>query len=293
MKHAFFLSCTALVAAATAAGPAGAEAAYPSKPIQLVIPFPPGGATDVVGRLIGKALGETLGQPVVADNRAGAGTVIGAGYAAKAAPDGYTLLISSGTTFTVNPALPVRTPAELIAYAKANPKALSFASGNTSSLIMGEMFSRGAGIEMLRVPYTGNPAALTDVIAGRVPVMFPDISSSLAHVKSGALRAIAVVTLGERSPLAPELPTVAETVLPGFSFVGWVGLFAPAGTPAPIVAQLGEQLQKVVAMPEVAQRFEQLGAEARTMAPAEFRSFVASEVARLPKILADIGVRPQ
>ena len=316
--------CLALAMAAGLALPAMAAEPYPGKSIRIVVPFGPGSGTDSATRILAQLLTAALKQPVTVDNRPGASGAIAASVVAQSAPDGYTLLMGTNSThganpgliaklpydpvrdfvpiglvgvfssfLVVHPALPVRTPAELIAYGRANPKALSFASGNTSSLIMGEMFIRGAGIEMLRVPYTGNPAALTDVIAGRVPVMFPDISSSIAHVKSGALRAIAVVTLGERSPLAPELPTVAETVLPGFNFVGWVGLFAPAGTPAAIIAQLGEHLQKIVAMPEVARRFEQLGAEARSMAPAEFRTFVGSEVARLPKILADIGVKPQ
>ena len=297
---------------------------FPVRPIHIVVPFPAGSGTDVATRLIGQRLEAAFKSGVVTDNRPGASGSIAASAVARAAPDGYTLLMGTNSThganpgliaklpydpvrdfvpigmvgvfssfLVVNPALPIKTPAELIAYGKANPKALSFAAGNTSSLIMGEMFARGAGIEMLRVPYTGNPLGITDVIAGRVQVMFPDMSSSVAHVKSGSLRAIAVVTLSGRSPLAPELPTVAETVLPNFNFIGWIGLFAPAGTPAPIVAKLAAELHKVVAAPETNQRLHQLGAEAKWMAPAEFQSFVAGEVARLPKILADIGVQPQ
>jgi tripartite-type tricarboxylate transporter receptor subunit TctC len=297
---------------------------FPTKPIHIIVPFPAGSGTDVATRLVAQRLEAAFKQGVVTENRPGANGTMAASAVARAAPDGYTLLMGTNSThganpgliakmpydpvrdfvpiglvgvfssfLVVNPALPIKTPAELIAYGKANPKALSFAAGNTSSLIMGEMFARGAGIEMLRVPYTGNPPGITDVIAGRVQVMFPDISSSIAHVKSGSLRAIAVVTLGERSPLAPELPTVSETVLPNFNFIGWVGLFAPAGTPAPVIAKLAAELQKVVAAPEVGQRLQQLGAEAKWMGPAEFRTFVVSEVARLPKILADIGVQAQ
>ena len=297
---------------------------FPVRPIHIVVPFPAGSGTDVATRLIGQRLEAAFKSGVVTDNRPGASGTIAASAVARATPDGYTLLMGTNSThganpgliaklpydpvrdfvpigmvgvfssfLVVNPALPIKTPAELIAYGKANPKALSFAAGNTSSLIMGEMFARGAGIEMLRVPYTGNPLGITDVIAGRVQVMFPDMSSSVAHVKSGSLRAIAVVTMGGRSPLAPELPTVSEAVLPNFNFVGWIGMFAPAGTPAPIVAKLAAELHKVVVAPETNQRLQQLGAEAKWMAPSEFHTFVVGEVARLPKILADIGVQPQ
>ena len=301
-----------------------ASDSFPTRPIHIVVPFGAGSGTDITTRLLGQHLQAALKQSVVTDNRPGANGSIAATAVARAAPDGYTLLMGTNSThgansgliaklaydplrdfvpigmvgvfssfLVVNPALPVRTPAELVAYGKANPKTLTFAAGNTSSLIMGEMFSRATGIEMLRVPYSSNPAGVTDVIGGRVSVMFADISSSIAHVKSGSLRALAVVSLGERSPLLPELPTVGETVAPNFNFVGWIGLFAPAGTPAPVVARLSLELQKVVAMPEIGQRLQQLGADAKWMGPTDFRGFVANEVARLPKILADIGVAPQ
>ena len=298
--------------------------AFPARPVHIVVPFGPGSGTDIATRMLGQHLEVALKQGVVVDNRPGANGSIAAVAVARAPADGHTLLMGSNSThgansgliaklqydpikdfvavglvgvfssfLVVNPALPVRTPAELVAYGKANPKALSFAAGNTSSLIMGEMFARSTGIEMLRVPYASNPAGVLDVIAGRVSVMFPDISSSMAHVKSGSLRALAVVTLGERSPLAPELPTVAEAAVPNFHFVGWIGLFAPAGTPAPAVARVASEMRKIMALPEVAQRFQAMGAEAKWMGSAEFRPFVAAEVARLPKILAEIGVLPQ
>ncbi len=313
-----------LVAHATFCLAQSAPDAFPSRPIHIVVPFGVGSGTDITTRILGQHLQTALKQSVVTDNRPGANGSIAATSVARAAPDGYTLLMGTNSThgansgliakppydplrdsvpiglvgvfssfLVVNPSLPVRTRAELVAYGKANPKALTFAAGNTSSLIISEMFGRSTGIEMLRVPYSSNPAGVTDVIGGRVSVMFADISSSIAHGKSGSLRALAVVSDGERSPLLPEVPTVAETVVPNFNFVGWIGLFAPAATPGPVVTRLSMELQKVVELPEIAQRLQQLGADAKWMGPADFRDFVSNEVARLPKILADIGVQPQ
>ena len=329
IRHRFWARCGWIcgVAMLMLGNPAMAQSAtdtFPLRPIHIVVPFGPGSGTDTATRMLAQHLELAFKQSVIVDNRPGASGSIAAAAVARSAPDGYTLLMGTNSThgansglFTklaydpirdfvpiglvgvfssfmvVNPALPVRTPAELVAYGKANPKALTFAAGNTSSLIMGEMFGRGTGIEMLRVPYSSNPAGLTDVIAGRVSVMFPDISSSIAHVKSGSVRALATVTMSERSSLAADLPTVAETVLPSFHFVGWVGLFAPVGTPTSVVAKLSADLQKVMAIPDVGKRLQQIGADAKWMGPAEFRTFVANEVTRLPKILADIGVQPQ
>jgi tripartite-type tricarboxylate transporter receptor subunit TctC len=318
------VACVALLVMAAAGGASAADA-YPSQPVKIVVPFGPGSGTDTATRVLAQHLQTALKQTVTVENRPGANGAIAATAVAKAAPDGYTLLMGTNSTHGANPGLmvklgydpakdfapigmiatfssllvvhpsvPAKTAAELIAYAKANPKALSFASGNTSSLIMGEMFARRAGIEMLRVPYTSNPAGLTDVIAGRVQVMFPDIASSQAHVRSGALRALGAVTLGGRSPLVPEVPTVAEAAsLPDFNFIGWIGLFAPEGTPEAVLKRIAEETEKVVAMPEVRQQLQQLGAEARWMGMAEFRPFVRSELVRLPKVLQDIGVQPQ
>ena len=314
----------ALLILAGAAMAQAASDAFPSRPIRIVVPFGPGSGTDTATRILAQHLETALKQSVVVENRPGASGSIAASAVARGAPDGYTLLMGSNSThgansglfaklpydpvrdfvpvglvgvfssfLVVNPALPIRTPAELVAYGKANPKALTFAAGNTSSLIMGEMFGRDTGIDMLRVPYSSNPAGLTDVMAGRVSVMFPDISSSIAQVKSGSVRALATVTLSGRSPLAFDLPTVAESGLPNFHFVGWIGLFAPAGTSSAVVSRLSGELQKVMIRPEVGQRLQQIGADATWMGPAEFRAFVGNEVTRLPKILADIGVQPQ
>jgi tripartite-type tricarboxylate transporter receptor subunit TctC len=293
MKHASFLACAALAAvAATAAGPAGAEAAYPSKPIQLVIPFPPGGATDVVGRLIGKALGEKLGQTVVADNRAGAGTVIGAGFVAQAAPDGYTLLISSGTTFTVNPAIrsrlpydpvksfdpigrigrtglillahkdvPANTPKEFVALAKAAPGKYSYASfGNgTTSQFTGEQVLRATGTQLVHVPYKGSAPAMTDLVGGQVPFSVDTVSAAIPQLKTGKIKAIAVTT-AKRSALLPNVPTFAES---GFDVDAdtWIAIVAPHGLAPAVKSRLEKALAGVVATPAVREQLLAAGVE--------------------------------
>lgn len=316
--------CLALVLGCLALGGAAQAETYPARPVKIVVPFGPGSGTDTVTRLLAQQLEGALKQPVTVENRPGANGAIAASAVARATPDGLTLLMGTNSThganpgliakmsydpvkdfapigmvatfssfLVVHPSLPVKTSAELVAYAKAHPKALSFAAGNTSSLMMGEMFARRAGIELLRVPYTSNPAGLTDVIAGRVQLMFPDMASSNAHVKAGSVRALAAVTLGGRSPLAPDLPTLSETLLPDFNFIGWIGLFAPQGTPEAAVRRVAEETERILALPEIAQRMQQLGAETRWMGPTEFSGLVRSEVARLPKLLQDIGVQPQ
>ena len=312
------------VAAVGSAWAKGAPAGYPSGPVKIVVPFGPGSGSDIATRLIAQHLGTALKQAVVVENRPGANGAIATMAVARANPDGLTLLLgTSGThganpglvaklgydpvkdfapigliaTFSsflvVHPSVPARSAAELLAYIKANPKAVSFAAGNTSSLMMGEMFARRAGAEMLRVPYQSNPLGLTDVIAGRVQVMFPDISSSMAHVKSGAVRALGVVSMGGRSAQAPDLPSLVEAGIADFNFVGWIGLFAPTGTPDPIVKKVAEELERLVKNPEIAQRLGQIGADPYWMGPTEFGGFVRSEVERMKRLLASIGVQPQ
>jgi tripartite-type tricarboxylate transporter receptor subunit TctC len=297
---------------------------YPSRPVRIVVPFGAGSGTDIATRVLAQQLEVAFKQSVVVENKPGANGAIAAQAVARANPDGLTLMMGTNSTHGANPGLmlkmnydpikdfkpigmvatfssfmvvhpsvPARTPAELVAYAKANPKALSFAAGNTSSLMMGEMFARRAGIEMLRVPYASNPAGLTDVIGGRVQVMFPDIASSLQHVRAGSVRALGVVTMGGRSPQAPEFQTLTEAGIKDFNFAGWIGMFAPEGTPEPVIKRLEDELQRILAQPEVAQRIQTLGAEPRWMGTTEFGPFVRSEVQRLPRLLADIGVQPQ
>jgi tripartite-type tricarboxylate transporter receptor subunit TctC len=324
LKGAWLALSGALLCASAAWSQSPAPEAYPSRPLKIVVPFGAGSGTDTATRLLAQRLEAALKQPVVVENRPGANGAIASTAVARANPDGLTLLMGTNSTHGANPGLvaklgydpikdfipvgmvatfssflvvhptvPARNPAELLALIKANPKAVSFAAGNTSSLMMGEMFARRAGAEMLRVPYQSNPLGLTDVIAGRVQVMFPDIASSVAHVKSGAVRALGVVSLGGRSTQAPDIPTLGETGVADFNFVGWIGLFVPAGTPEPIVQRLAEEIERLVKTAEISQRLQQLGADPRWMGPAEFGPFVRSEVERLPRLLQSMGVQPQ
>ena len=313
-----------MAAALCAVSPLTQAEAYPQRPVKIVVPFGPGSGTDTATRLLAQQLEAAFKQPVTVENRPGANGAIASTAVARAAPDGLTLLMGTNSTHGANPGLmaklgydpvkdfvpvgliatfssflvvhpsvPAKTPAELVALIRAQPKAISFAAGNTSSLMMGEMFARRAGAEMLRVPYQSNPLGLTDVIAGRVQVMFPDISSSLAHVRSGSVRVLGVVTLGGRSAQAPEVLTLAEAGVSDFNFVGWIGLFAPVGTSDVVVRRLADELERLVKSPDIAQRLQQIGADPRWMGPADFGPFVRSEVERLPRLLASIGVQPQ
>lgn len=316
----FVLSGSLIALSATAR----AADSYPAGPVRIVVPFGPASGTDSATRVLAQRLEAALGQPVTVENRPGASGALATVAVAHAPADGLTLLMGTNSThgansglmsklgydpikdfvpicmvatfssmLVVNASLPVKSVNELIAYAKARPNALSFAAGNTSSLIMGEMFARRTGIDWVRVPYTSNPAGLTDVIGDRVQVMFPDIASSQMHVKAGTLRALGTVTFGGRSPLAPDLPTVSEAGVPDFNFIGWIGLFAPAGTPEAAVRRIGDEMRKIVSAPDFSQRLLQLGAETRWMGTPEFQAYVADEVVRLPKLLKEIGVQPQ
>jgi tripartite-type tricarboxylate transporter receptor subunit TctC len=314
----------AALAAIGGALPAVAQT-YPNRPIRIVVPFGPGSGTDIGTRLLGQHLTTALGQPIVVENRPGAAGTIAATHVAEAAPDGYTLLMGTNSThgansvlqrnlpynpvtsfvpiapvgmfpafLVVHPSIPANTPAELVAYGRANPGTLTFATGNTTSLMMAESFTRRLGIDAVRVPYPSNPPAITDVIGGRVSMMFPDIASSLPHVRSGRLRALGVVNLnGRPSPAAPDLPAMDATV-PGLDIgVGWIGLFAPAGTPDAIAQRLSEEVSRIVATPEMREQLQRVGAEANPMTQAEFRSFVASAVERTTNFLREIGVQPE
>lgn len=303
--------------------PASAADAWPSRPLRLVVPFAAGSGTDAVARITAKELGDALGQNVVVDNRPGANGAIAAELVAQAAPDGYTLFMTTNTThsanpslmkklpydpikdFTpvarmgnlpfmlvINPKLPVNNVAELIAYAKSHP-GMSYASGNSTGIVSGATLGRMAGIDLLHVPYKSTPPAMTDVIAGQVPMMFVDVAAGIANVKAGKMRALAVTT-AQRSRLLPDLPPIGDTPgLKGFDITSWNGVFAPARTPQPIVDRLNRELSKIAGSKEVAPRFEALGFEAFGQTPQQFSGFVASELVKWTKLVKDAGIQPE
>ena len=296
---------------------------WPSRPIRLVVPFAAGSGTDAVARITAKELGDALGQNVVVDNRPGANGAIAAELVAQAAPDGYTLFMTTNTThsanpslmkklpydpikdFTpvgrmgnlpfmlvINPKLPVKTVGELIAYARAHP-GMSYASGNSTGIVSGATLGRMAGIDLLHVPYKSTPPAMTDVIAGQVPMMFVDVAAGIANVKAGKMRALAVTT-AQRSRLLPDLPPIADTPeMKGFDITSWNGVFAPAKTPQPIVERLNRELSRIASSKEVAPRFEALGFEAFGQNPQQFAGFVASELVKWTKLVKDAGIQPE
>ena len=318
------LSVIAMFAALAVVGGALAQApTYPTKPIRLVVPFPPGGATDILARDVAQKLTESWGQAVVVDNRPGAGANIGTELVAKSAPDGYTLLMGTVGThainpslyaklpydhvkdfapvilvagvpnvLVVNPALPVNSVAELIAYAKANPGKLNFASSGsgTSIHLSGELFKVMAGVEMVHVPYKGSAPAVQDLIGGQVQLMFDNLPPSLPQIKAGKLRALAV-TSAARAPALPDVPTMAEAGLPGFEASSWFGILAPTGTPPAIVAKLNAEIAKWLATPEAKEKLAKQGANAAGGSPEDFAKHIAAETAKWAKVVKDSGAK--
>lgn len=313
--------CTAVLLCAIAL-PAASQP-YPAKPVRFVVPFAAGGPTDILARLIAQKLGEALGVSVVVDIRAGAGGTIGTELVAKSPPDGYTLLMGATSTHSigpslyarigydpikdfapvtlvantpsllaVHPALPVRSVKDLIALAKSRPGQLSYASaGNGSNNhLAGVLFSKMAGVNMVHIPYKGSGQALVDVIAGQVPLMFNNTASIMPFVRSGKLRAIALASAA-RSPLLPELPTIAETGLPGFEVRSWHGVFAPAGAPREITARLNAEIVKILRLPDVKERLNAQGVELAGSSPEEFAAFVRKELAKWARLVKESGAR--
>jgi tripartite-type tricarboxylate transporter receptor subunit TctC len=297
---------------------------YPNKPVHVVVPFTAGSATDILARSFGQKLSEMWGEPVIVENRPGAGGTIGAAVVAKSPGDGYTLLVHSaahaynasiypGLSFdtlkdfaeisplagqpnvlVVSPALGVKSVAELIALAKQKPGELNFGSAGTGSgtHINAEKFKLAAGIDVVHIPYKGTPEALTDTMAGRVSYFFSPISAALPNIREGKLVALGVST-AKRSSALPNVPTIAESGLKGFDYNLWVGLFAPAGTPAELVDKINKDVARAVQAPDIKERLANLGAEAMPMTPAEFKAFVRSEIDESAKVIKAAGIKPQ
>ncbi len=315
------LAAAALVAVAPAA--LHAAEPFPGKQIRFVVPYPPGGPLDTVARLLGQKVSASVKHPVVIDNVPGAGGNIGAGTVARAAPDGYTILMGAVAThainptlyptipynaqkdfvavtqvastpnvLVVNPALEAATVAEFVKLAKSRPGRLNFGSGSTGSAghLAGELFKSMAGVDMAHIPYKGAAAAMQDLIGGRVDLMFDNFASSAAQVKAGRVRALAVTT-AKRSALAPELPTIAESGLPGFDVSTWFGIFVPAGTPRPVVDRLHDEFVKALAAPDVREKMLNLGAEPVGNTPEEFAAYVRSEAAKYAKLVKASGAK--
>jgi tripartite-type tricarboxylate transporter receptor subunit TctC len=320
MKRLLF---TFALACAVVALPAAAQP-YPSKPIRFVVPFPPGGPLDIMGRGIAQKLQEAWGQPVVVDNRPGAGGGIGADLVAKSPGDGYTLLMGAVSThainpslyakipydpqkdfvavalvaqvpniLVVNPSLPVHSVKELIDYARAKPGSFSFGSGSTGSTghLAGELFKAEARVDMVHIPYKGGAPAMQDLLAGQTQLMFDNLANALPQVKAGKLRALAVTTL-KRAPAVPDLPTVAESGLPGFDLTTWFGVFVPAGTPRETVAKLNAEIVKSLESKALAERLAAMGAAPpENNTPETFAAFVRAEAAKYAQVVKSSGAR--
>ncbi|WP_026639630.1 MULTISPECIES: Bug family tripartite tricarboxylate transporter substrate binding protein [Bordetella] len=308
-------------AALAAAGPA--PAAYPDKPISLVVPFPAGSGTDAVGRIFAAELGNILGQQVVVENKPGANATIAAQYVARAKPDGYTLFVTTNTShsavpflmknvsydpvkdFTpiarggnlpfllvVNPQRPYKSVQELIRHARENPGRVTYATGNSTGIVAGATLARRAGIDILHVPYKGTPQALTDLVGGQVDFMFTDLASGLPFVQSGQLRALAVST-AQRSSIAPDLPSMREAGVKDFDLNSWNGYFGPAGMPPEIVARLNAAINQIVSDPQVRQRLAGLGFDAFSGTPESFATFVSEQLDLWGTLIKDAGIQPQ
>ena len=312
----------ALLAATVLALAASASAqTFPTRPVRIIVPFPAGGPSDILTRMMGARLADLWGQQVVVDNRPGAGTIIGTDLVAKAVPDGHTLVmiytghaanpslhsklpydtlrdfapVTLGTTLPIiivgHPSLPAGSVKELIALAKAKPGQIVFAtSGNGSAgHLAGELFKSVSGVNLLHIPYKGSAPAIADVLGGQVPITFDGLPAALPHVQAGKLRAIAVTSL-ERSPLLPDVATVAESDFPGFSADSWFGVLAPAKTPPAVVKQLNANMVKVLQLPEIRDRLVAMGYRPIANTAEQFDAFIRAEIAKWAKVIKEAGI---
>ena len=316
------------VAAAIALGamlalPAHAADTYPSRPVKVIVPFGAGGPTDLFTRAVAEELQKALHEPFVLENRPGAGTTIGTEAAAKAAPDGYTLLMVSGTqtvnetlyghktyhlmadlvpvapliesdlVLVVHPSVPAKNVSELIAFAKANPGKLNFGSSGPGSNyhMAAELLKNFTGIDIVHVPYRGSTGMRTDILSGQIQMLFDSVPTMAPMIKSGMVRALGT-TGSERSPILPGVPTIAEAGVPGFQATLWVGFMAPAGTPQPIVDLLNREITKIVTRPDIKAAWAKQGATPMTMTQVQFKTFMQDQIAKWAKVIADNHIRP-
>lgn len=297
--------------------------AYPNKVVKLVVPFAAGSGTDAVARITAQNLTDALGQQFIVENKPGANGAIAAEFVARSPADGYTLFMTTNTSHSanpslmkkinydpvkdfasvsrmgnlpfmlvVNPDLPVKSVKELIEFARKNPGKVSYGTGNSTGIIAGATFALANKIELLHVPYKSTPPAMTDVMGGQVSMMFTDLASGIGNVKAGRMRALAVTT-AVRSALVPDLPSMEEAGVPNFDLTSWNGVFAPAGTPAEVVNRLNAELVKMVARPDVKEKFAQIGFDAFTSTPAELDAFVRAELVKWAKLVKDAGIEAE
>ena len=323
LQAALAALATLATAAIMGAAPAPARAQFPSKPLKIIVPFPAGSATDAITRILGQSVSVAIGQPVLIDNKAGADGAIAAAEVMNAAPDGYTLLMATNSPMSAVPAmrknppydpvtdfapvsdvgrytfflyanagLPFKTLQELIAYAKAHPGKLNYASGNTTSIVSFAQMNALAGIDMAHIPYKGEPAGITDLVSGRVQVMFATLTTGGAHVRDGRLRAIAT-SLPRRSPVFPEVPTMAESGMPQFAIVSWAGLFAPAKTPKEAVERLNREFVAAMKRPEVIAAMDKQAFLLSPSTPGELGEYVKVQKESYARILRAAGVQPE
>ena len=319
LKGALLLACMFPILAA------GQGSAYPERPVRMIVAYPPGGSTDTAARLVAEALSRSIGQTVLVENKAGAGGTIGAAYVAKSAPDGYTLLFGSAAELSIaratrinvpfdtlrdfepitlvglvpfllvtNAKLPPDNLGELLAWIKANPGKVNYSSfgSNTTNHLAGEAFKVAAGIEATHVPYKGSSPSIADLLGGQVQYTFDTITATLPHVRSGGLKAIAVA-LGERSALVPDVPTLSESGLPGFTAGTWFGMMAPKGTPPAIIDKLHREVVAVLRSDAMRKEFAAKGIETGGNTPQEFAKFIGDESARWTELAARIDLKPQ
>ena len=324
MRPTFVMIIATGLALALQAGPVAAQG-FPAKPVRMIIGFAAGGTTDLVGRLVAQRLGDSWGQTVVVENRTGASGMIAAEAVAKAPADGYTLLVtpqtslavapalygkapydatrdftpitlmgSTPTIMVVNPAFPAKTFAEFVELAKKSGVPLAYGSGGIGSSphMAGELLSAQLGIRMTHIPYKGESPALTDTMGGQVPIMFGNISVAVPHIKSGKLRALAS-TGAARSPLLPDVPTVAESGLKDFSIATWFGLLGPAGMPADLVARIQRDVARVLATPDIRNRLVDMGVDIVANSSEEFAAYLRAEIVRYAKVIKDAGIKPE